>query len=79
MDLAHSRHLVIVLREKVWFPFIDSIVEEKCKNCILCLAVSPHNTLEPIKPNVLSDRPWDEVLMDFLCSIGTSNYFMVVT
>ena len=83
VDLAHSGHLGIVktktlLREKVWFPFIDSIVEEKCKNCIPCLAVSPHNTPEPIKPSVLPDRPWDEVSIDFLGSIGTSNYFMVV-
>ena len=49
VDLAHSGHLGIVktktlLREKIWFPFIDSFVEEKCKNCIPCLAVSPHNT-----------------------------------
>lgn len=83
VDLAHAGHLGIVktktlLREKVWFPFIDSVVEEKCKNCIPCLSVSPHNTSEPIKPSVLPNRPWEEVSIDFLGSIGTSNYFMVV-
>ncbi|MCG8094404.1 MAG: DDE-type integrase/transposase/recombinase [Candidatus Thiodiazotropha endolucinida] len=83
VDLAHAGHLGIVktktlLREKVWFPFIDSVVEEKCKNCIPCLSVSPHNTPEPIKPSVLPNRPWEEVSIDFLGSIGTSNYFMVV-
>lgn len=83
VDLAHAGHLGIVktktlLREKVWFPFIDSLVEEKCKNCIPCLAVSSHNTPEPIKPSALPNRPWEEISIDFLGSIGTSNYFMVV-
>lgn len=36
VDLAHAGHLGIVktktlLREKVWFPFIDSVVEENVK------------------------------------------------
>lgn len=50
----------------------------KCKNCLSCLSVSPHNTSEPIKHSVLPNRPWEEVSIDFLGSIGTSNYFMVV-
>ena len=54
VGLAYDGHLGIVktkalLREKVWFPFIDTLVEERCKNCIPCLSVSPHNPPEPIK------------------------------
>ena len=83
VDLAHDGHLGIVktkalLREKVWFPFIDTLVEEKCKNCIPCLSVSPHNPPEPIKVGELPQRPWDEVSIDFLGSIEGTNYFMVV-
>ena len=44
VDLAHAGHMGIVktkalLRQKVWFPFIDSLVKPKCKNCIPCLSV----------------------------------------
>ena len=66
------------LRQKVWFLFIDSLVEQKCKNCIPCLSVSPRNPPEPVKVSILPDRPLDEISIDFLGIIETSNYFMVV-
>ena len=83
VDLAHDGHLGIVktktlLRSKVWFPFIDSLVEEKCKHCIPCLAVSPRNPPEPVKVSELPQKPWDEVSIYFLGSIEGTNYFMVV-
>ena len=61
VDLAQAGHLGIVKtktlqREKVWFPFIDSLVEEKCKNCIPCLSVSSHNPPEPVKISMLPNR-----------------------
>ena len=42
------------------------------------MSVSPRNPPEPVKVSTLPERPWDEVSIDFLGSIKTSNYFMVV-
>ena len=83
VDLAHAEHMGIVktktlLRQKVCFPFIDSLVEQKCKNYIPCLSVSPRNPPEFVKISTLPDRPWDKVSIDFPGSIEISNYFMVV-
>ena len=83
VDLAHDGHMGIVktkalLREKVWFPFLDVLVEDKCKHCIPCLAVSPRNPPEPVKVSELPQKPWDEVSIDFLGSIDGTNYCMVV-
>jgi hypothetical protein len=43
IELAHTGHQGIVktkrlLREKVWFPLIDRMVQERIKNCIPCQA-----------------------------------------
>lgn len=58
IDLAHAEHLGIVkrktlLRENVWFPYTDSLVEEKCKNCAPCIAVAVHHPPEPLKVSML--------------------------
>ncbi|MCG8046730.1 MAG: RNase H-like domain-containing protein [Candidatus Thiodiazotropha endolucinida] len=83
VNLAHAGHLGIVktktlLREKVWFPYIDSLVEEKCKNCIPCLSVSAHNQPEPVKVSALPNQVWDEVSIDFLGPINDTNYVLVI-
>ncbi len=58
VDLAHECHQGIVktkslLREKVWFPCIDEMVDKTCKSCIPCLAVSPTSASEPEKTSEL--------------------------
>ena len=45
VDLAHGGHQGIVktkqlIRDKVWFPGIDKLAEEKVKNCLSCQAAS---------------------------------------
>ena len=55
IDLAHEGHQGQVkckslLRETVWFPYMDKFVEEKCKSCIACMSVSPHSVPDPINP-----------------------------
>ena len=54
VDIAHCGHQGMtktkqLLREKVWFPSMDRIAEEKVKNCFSCQAVTPQNTCEPIQ------------------------------
>ncbi|MES9882663.1 MAG: RNase H-like domain-containing protein [Sedimenticola sp.] len=83
IDLAHEGHQGIVrtkalLREKVWFPCIDDLVDKTCKSCIPCIAVTPTSTSEPVKMSELPSRPWDEVSIDFFGPIPSGDYIMVI-
>ncbi|XP_060595117.1 uncharacterized protein K02A2.6-like [Ruditapes philippinarum] len=84
VDIAHQAHQGIVktkqlLREKVWFPSIDKMVEEAVKSCIPCQASYPgHNKREPICPTVLPSSPWSELAVDFSGPYPSGQYILVV-
>ncbi|KAK3083972.1 hypothetical protein FSP39_006106 [Pinctada imbricata] len=83
ISIAHEGHQGItktkqLLREKVWFPYIDDLTEQMCKSCITCLSLSPTNTPEPLKMSELPSKPWDEVSVDFFGPIPNGDYIMVV-
>ena len=70
VDIAHEGHLGIVktkalLREKVWFPCMDKMVETKVKACLPCQVVTPVYAREPVQVSALPDSPFDEVSIDF--------------
>ena len=70
VDIAREGHLGIVktkalLREKLWFPRMDKIVETKVKACSPCQVVTPVYTREPLQMSVLPDSHFDEVSVDF--------------
>ena len=70
IDLAHEGHqgLVktkILLREKVWFPCMDNLVESKIKSCLACQVANPVTKREPLQMTVLPDNPFVEVSIDF--------------
>jgi len=83
--LAHGGHQGIVktkqlIRDKVWFPGIDKLAEEKVKNCLSCQAAS--NTLPPLEPlrmTPLPSAPWKDVAVDFAGPFPSGDYIMVVT
>ena len=69
IDLAHEGHQGItktkaLLREKIWFPEIDDLVEEVIKTCLPCQTTTPKTTREPLQMTN-ADRAWEEVSMDF--------------
>jgi hypothetical protein len=71
IDLANEGHQGIVrtkqlLREKVYFPGIDKLVEKTCKSCILCLASTPKSTFEPLQMSELPSNVWEKLSID-LC------------
>ena len=85
IDLAHASHQGIVktkslIREKVWFPGIDRMVEDKVKKCIPCQAATTENTerLEPLKRTPLPSSPWKEVAVDFTGPYASGEYLLVV-
>ena len=84
INIAHQSHQGIVktkqfIREKVWFPNIDILVEETIKSCIPCQASqNQKNDRDPIIPTPLPDEPWQSVSMDFLGPFPTGDYLMVI-
>ena len=71
VDIAHRTHQGIIktkqlIREKVWFPGIDKVVEETSKKCIPCQASYPgHSQREPLCLTPLPSEPWSENAVDF--------------
>ena len=83
IDIAHQAHQGIVktkqcIREKVWFPNIDSMVEEKVKSCIPCQASNPQSDREPIIPTPLPVKPWHSLSIDFAGPFPSGDMIMVV-
>lgn len=85
LELAHGSHQGIVktkslIREKIWFPGIDRMIEEKVKSCIPCQAAETDGAEkpEPLRMTPLPKGPWQEVSADFLGPLPTGEYLLVV-
>ena len=83
VNLAHEGHQGLVktkalIREKVWFPGIDSLVEQTVKPCLTCEIVTPKAQREPLKMSVLPAAPWKELSADF-AELPGGTYLLVVT
>jgi hypothetical protein len=85
IELAHAGHQGIVktkmlLREKVWFPQIDKIFEEKVKRCLSCQAATKGTqpSPEPLIMTSLPHAPWQEVAADFVGLFPSGELLLVV-
>ena len=83
VNLAHEGHQGLVktkslLREKVWFPNIDKLVESKVKSCDACLVTTPECKREPLLMSPLPVAPWKEVSVDF-AEIPNKEYLLLIT
>ena len=69
-----------LLREKVWFPGIDKLTEDKINNCLPCQASAPESTAmpEPLNMTELPNGPWKEVAIDFAGPFPSGECLMVV-
>ena len=79
---AHEGHQGILrtkqmVREKVWWPGIVQQVETMVKACIPCQSVADKPKVEPLRPTVMPDRPWQEVHID-LCGPFPSGESLLV-
>ena len=59
IDIAHEGHMGMtktkaLLREKMWFPKIDNLVEAKVKSCLACQVTAARNEREPL---IISELP----------------------
>lgn len=83
VNLAQEDHQGLVktkslLREKVWFPNIDKLVESKVKSCKACLIATPECEREPLQMSPLPTAPWKEISFDF-AEIPNKEYLLLIT
>ena len=70
IDTAHESHLRIektksLIREKIWFPQIDSRVKDTIEQCITCQAGGKPQSPEPLRMTEMPKLPWTPVHVDF--------------
>ncbi|XP_052791587.1 uncharacterized protein K02A2.6-like [Mya arenaria] len=84
VELALHTHQGILktkqlIREKVWFPGIDKLVEDTVRACVPCQAsYAGPSKREPVSPTALPSKPWSEVAMDFGGPFPSGQYLLVV-
>ncbi|KAL9988412.1 hypothetical protein ACROYT_G002850 [Oculina patagonica] len=81
VELAHEGHQGQVktrslLRSKVWFPRMDSLVNSLVRQCITCQITTPRPSREPLQMTPLPNGPWEQVSIDF-CEVA-GQYALVV-
>ena len=70
VGLAHEGHMgadktLNPLRQSCWFPNMGQLAREYVRTCRACAAAVPHTSLLLLKPNLLSERPWQNLHADF--------------
>ena len=64
--------------KKVWFPGVDSLVENMVKTCESCQIVSKDARIHPLQMSQLPDYPWQKVSCDFTGPFPTGEYALVI-
>lgn len=83
IELAHEGHpgeckMKQRLRNRVWFPKMDKLVQKKVKSCRGCIMVSAPSQPEPMQRRTLPIRPWTDVAIDFLGPLPSGDYLLVI-
>ena len=53
-----------MLREKYWFPLMNSMIDKAIDQCYECKVATKESREEPIKVTSIPSRPWDTVAVD---------------
>ena len=67
-----------MLRTKYWFPYMNSLVDHTVEQCFECKVPNTRIKEEPIKPSVISSKPWETVSADFSGPCPGGQYNLVV-
>ena len=83
VNLAHEGHPGIVktkqlLREKVWFPRLDTLVEQRIKNCLECQSCVADHSRPPVMMSQLPDQSWSHLSADFKGPLSDGTYILVI-
>ncbi|XP_055589748.1 uncharacterized protein K02A2.6-like [Uranotaenia lowii] len=82
LDIAHRGHPGVIamrkiLREKVWWPYMDRDVTNKVQECAGCAAVSSQFPPEPMTRKEIPERPWQDIAIDFF-SVKECGTFLII-
>ena len=83
LELAHEGHLGIVktkrlLRDKVWLPEMDQLVEKLVQSCIVCQTTVEREYNNNLHMSKLPESPWSQLSMDFYGPIPTGELILVI-
>ena len=83
IGLAHECHegeerTLKLLRQTCWFPGMAEQIKSYVSSCIPFNAAIPITHPEPLHPNLLPDRAWQNLHADFKEPIGAKCYLRVV-
>ncbi|XP_055586480.1 uncharacterized protein K02A2.6-like [Uranotaenia lowii] len=83
LKILHSSHLGInkmksVARGSIWWPQIDSYIEDHAKTCLSCLIEQPSPPLSQLIPWELPDKPWARLHADFAGPLNGMWFLIVI-
>lgn len=83
VNLAHEGHRGMVatkkaLRERVWFPSLDLLVEATLQDCPQCQLVGREGPHSPLQMSDLPDSVWQQVAIDFFGPLKSGKYIIVI-
>nr|XP_047146202.1 uncharacterized protein K02A2.6-like [Hydra vulgaris] len=83
IQLAHNSHMGLektksLLREKVYFPGLDTKVEEYIKRCAICQALGKQNAPAELLITPTPEKDWDTVNIDYLGPLPNGFYLVVL-
>ncbi|KAK3732681.1 hypothetical protein QZH41_000846 [Actinostola sp. cb2023] len=67
-----------MLREKYWFLYMNSIIDNAIDQCYECLVATKERREEPIKTTSIPDNPWDTVSVDHGGPYPDGHYNLVI-
>nr|XP_004210337.1 uncharacterized protein K02A2.6-like [Hydra vulgaris] len=83
IQLAHNSHMGLektksLLREKVYFPGLDTKVEEYIKRCAICQILGKQNAPAQLLITPTPEEVWDTVNIDYLGPLPNEFYLVVL-
>lgn len=83
ISLAHVGHQGItkttkLMKQKVWFPHLDTKVQTALKTCMPCQATIQYQHADPIAIPEKPSRPWEALSLDFAGPFPNGKYLMVL-
>ena len=67
-----------LLREKYWFPLMNSMIDTAIDQCYECQVATKESREEPIKVTNIPSRPWDTVSIDHSGPYPDGHYNLVL-
>ena len=67
-----------MLRNKYWFPTLNSMVENIISKCFQCQLISDEQKQEPVKPTEIPEIAWNTLSVDFGGPYPDGHYNLVV-